>query len=92
MFAEVHPDKVATKGDSPMWHRESVALFLEDQNADPAEIEAMKERAKAVAGPDGCSFDSAQLEHVIGSAELAQKFEQAWARDTARYGAPAFDP
>ncbi len=74
-----------------MWHRNSVKLFLEDQNADPAEIEAMEARAKEVVESDGFSFGSQHLEYVIGGAELAQKFEQAWARDTARYGAPAYD-
>lgn len=72
-----------------MWHPESVKLFLEDQNTNPRKIRAMEQRAAQKANKEGL-LSALDLDEVIGSPELARKFEQASEKNFARYQASNF--
>ncbi len=77
-----------------MWHRSSIALFVEDKRLGHATILAINQRAAAAAkecGGDGQRFSGGKLEEVMGSSKLAQDFVRAWETNLARYASVAQD-
>ncbi len=75
-----------------MWHRNSIALFVEDKRLGHETILAINERAAAAAKQfekEGLHFSGGDLETVLGNLELAQEFMRAWETDFARYASVA---
>ena len=63
-----------------MYHKDSVAIFLADMNAQPDVVQAVEARIAEVVNGEGL-FSGGKLDFVLGDTVVGDQFREAWERN-----------